>query len=538
MINTSNYVKTYTTLSDLTGGEKNSKEEIIKKISKVPLGGVFIILSQMNSYGGENLEIRKIFLDYLKSIGSKDLSQVLGDSSLYSEQGLLTLWKWFFVYGNYNSINESVDPIIGVNQIIHLCIAVSDYLCDEISEEKANNYFFSNSVFNNKSNLGSDLARSSLIFGEIAQNENNFVSKDFIDINKMFSDKYGYSIQDYLAIIYGLIAGFLNKGTSNAAIRSDWNKSINYFDKTHNPDLGKKIIDEISTSFLDAKIWAQTSINNPWDYTLFRQKPLLKLENGNFYPINLSLLFDKVLSDLYFKIRETSPKNSTQIISFFGKCFEKYVEIITKETLGSRKNNIPYEFIPEFSYGNKRSNKSPDALIRVKDTLLAVEAKVYRLKMDSLFGVKPAIESDTKRFAIDPINQMQNRLSELKTRSHQIMNGISKIYLISLTFGYYPTLKPFEEMIDQMIDASDLPIKGIIHMDIEEYEFFLELISRKASSPASHYLENKKQLAPYTSFKNFLFSSSLYPKRPQYIKDKILEHSNNMRETLFQTALR
>ncbi|APB70962.1 hypothetical protein PPYC1_11565 [Paenibacillus polymyxa] len=538
MINTSNYVKTYITLSDLIGGEKNSKEEIIEKISKVPLGGVFIILSQMNSYGGENPGIRKIFLDYLKSIGSKDLSQVLGDSSLYSEQGLLTLWKWFFVYGNYNSINESVDPIIGVNQIIHLCIAVSDYLSDEISEEKANNYFFSNSVFNNKSNLGSDLARSSLIFGEIAQNENNFISKDFIDINKMFSDKYGYSIQDYLAIIYGLIAGFLNKGTNNAAIRSDWNKSINYFDKTHNPDLGKKIIDEISTSFVDAKIWAQTSINNPWDYTLFRQKPLLKLENGNFYPINLSLLFDKVLSDLYFKIRETSPKNSTQIISFFGKCFEKYVEIITKETIESRKNNIPYEFIPEFSYGNKRSNKSPDALIRVKDTLLAVEAKVYRLKMDSLFGVKSAIESDTKRFAIDPINQMQNRLSELKTRSHQIMNGVSKIYLISLTFGYYPTLKPFEEMIDQMIDASDLPIKGIIHMDIEEYEFFLELISRKASSPASHYLENKKQLAPYTSFKNFLFSSSLYPKRPQYIKDKILEHSNNMRETLFQTALR
>ncbi|WP_420540421.1 hypothetical protein ACN92M_26655 (plasmid) [Paenibacillus polymyxa] len=530
-------MKTYITLSDLTGGKKNSKEEIIEKISKVPLGGVFIILSQMNSYGGENPGIRKIFLDYLKSIGGEDLSQVLGDNSLYSEQGLLTLWKWFFVYGNYISINESVDPIIGVNQIIHLCIAVSDYLSEDISEEKANYYFFSNSVFNNKSSLGSDLARSSLIFGEIAQNENNFVSKDFIDINKMFSNKYGYSIQDYLAIIYGLIAGFLNKGTNNAAIRSDWNKSINYFNKTHNPDLGKKIINEISISFVDAKIWAQTSINKPWDFTLFRQKPLLKLENGDFYPINLSLLFDKVLSDLYFKIRETSPKNSTQIISFFGKCFEKYVEIITKETIESRKNKIPYEFIPEFSYGNKRSNKSPDALIRVRDTLLAVEAKVYRLKMDSLFGVKSAIESDTKKFAIDPINQMQNRLSELKTRSHPIMDGIPKVYLISVTFGYYPTLKPFEEMIDQRIEESDLPIKGIIHMDIEEYEFFLELISRKTSSPASHYLENKKQLAPYTSFKNFLFSSFLHPRRPQYIKDKILEHSNNMRETLFQTTL-
>src|SRR5690606_38085076 len=153
----------------------------------------------------------------------------------------------------------------------------------------------------------------------------NFNANDDIDIHTPFQQKYGYSIKEYLSIVFGLIAGFLRRG--RGGIRSDWVRSSNYFSNIPlAADIADSIIDELSMSIQEARDWSLQTIDQPWNYTMFRQKPILKLANGNFLPINIQFLNEKVFSELYFKIREAFPDDSTQIISFYGKCFEKYVE--------------------------------------------------------------------------------------------------------------------------------------------------------------------------------------------------------------------
>ncbi|MFB6367187.1 hypothetical protein ACFCP7_24690 [Paenibacillus elgii] len=526
-------VYTFATLSDIAGGRKYSEEEIKGLIQNLSLGGILVILSQMGSFGAEDPRVRKLFFKYLNDLGLEELSGAFKNHVLYSEQGLLMLWKWIFAHGIQDSLSASVNPVLGINQIIHLCISISDYLYDQVPEEEAKYYIFSNVVFNNKADLGSDLARALLIFDEIAKDRRNFTEKEFIDIHSAFSETYGYTIREYLAVVFGLISSFFVSSDSKSILNPNWNKSSNFFENIQNPALGEAILNELSMSFSEASSWSQNNFDKPWDFTKFRQKPLLRLDNGNFYPISLRFLFDKVLSELYFKIREAFPRDNTQVISFFGRCFEKYLEISTGKSLEVRKRN-PYIFIPEFSYGKKRSNRSPDVMLRLGDTLLAVEAKVYRLKMNSLFGNKESIDEDTQRIAVEPIIQLHKRLSELQALSHPMIKGVSKIYLMSVTFGDFPTLKPFEEKISQSIGTFKLPVKGCFHLDIEEYEMLMELLSRNSSAPIFAYLDNKQQLGPHMSFKNFLFASHLHPRRPRFTRERMFEHLQGLKTTLFQ----
>ncbi|OMC88075.1 hypothetical protein, partial [Paenibacillus odorifer] len=270
-----------------------------------------------------------------------------------------------------------------------------------------------------------------------------------------------------------------------------------------------------------------TTLDEPWNYTKFRQKPILVLESGIFFPINIKFLHDQVFSELYFKIRHAYPAGDTQIFSFYGRCFEKYIEMMVKEA--STVSPLNYIFIPEFSFGK---NKSPDVMLRLGNKLLAVEAKAQRVMMNSLFGLKEAIDKDIKRMVIDPLCQIHDCLMELKEIDHRILEGIDEIYLMSVTLGEFPTLLPFERNIHETLKLYfKIPIKAYYHVDIEEFEMIAELISRRR--PIFRHLDNKTQLMPDLPFNNYLLRSHLKPRRLDFINNKFDMHVDQIIKTIF-----
>lgn len=531
MINPEKHIHTYAVYSEIAG-ERALVEDIIAKIKLMSLGGVLNILSQMTSSNGElKKECTDMFRRFNQNIGSNDILNSFGDKELYSEQGLFFLWKWLLAYGDQKTISQPEAVTVGVNQIILLCILLSDYLDGDVTKESVNYFLFSNSIFNTYSDLGSDIGRASLMFTEIASDPMLFEKKDYMDLSKKFVERYGYTLQDYFSVIVGLILEFRPKNE----ISFNWMRSLDAFDNTHLSEVAKTILHELSFNLSEGNEWATSSLNEPWNYSLFRRKPLLLLDNGNYYPVSTKLLDDAIFDQLYFKIRDAFPRNSTQVLSFYGKVFEKYIETLTIEAV-KKKNGLNYQLIEEFKFKakHKGEKKSPDVLIRLGDTLFAVEAKAYRLKMDSMFGVKNTIDNDTKRMAVDPIVQLNKRLEQLSSIDHSSIKGVNQIYLMSVTLGQFPSLYPFEEKISESIPKYNLPIKSRFHLDIEEYEMLMELISRKSAKPLSHYLDNKTRLAPNMPFKNFLIDSSLRPRRMDYLTDKLKNELNRCKAHLYR----
>lgn len=522
----SSFFGVYETFSNLFGYEL-TKEKLVKFIQAAPLGGVLNVLSQITALPINDKSTKdrfKLFLNE-KFPGRLVPKPAVESDVIYSKQGLMAVWKWLLAHGNLEYIDNEVTIESGTNLVLFFNLIVSDYLNDKrINAENIQYELFANAVFNAGSEVGSSLARSILIFNDISSDPQNFEPNDFMDIHTPFQQTYGYSIKEYLSVIFALFAGFLKR--EKDGISSNWARPSDYFRASPLADIADSIIDELSMDFEEAKAWSLLTIDQPWDYTKFRQKPILKLASGYFFPINLEFLYEKVFSELYFKIRSAFPPNNTQIISFYGKCFEKYVENITKSAVNDSR--IPYKFFPEFGYNyNNKSKRSPDALVRLGNSLLAIEAKVYRLKMDSLIGgidSSGVIEDDIERMAINPIKQLQDRAKELIDRNHEVFNGVEKLYFISVTFGNFPTLKLFEMKINEELKQYfTIPVEYHFHLDIEEFELLMELISRPNARPVFRYLETKNKIdsMKYTPFKNFLLKGKYRTKRSKYVREQL-----------------
>lgn len=115
------------------------------------------------------------------------------------------------------------------------------------------------------------------------------------------------------------------------------------------------------------------------------------------------------------------------------------------------------------------------------------------------------------------------------------MDDIEEIYLIVVTLGTVPTIPNFEKKIqDDFYENSELPIRCIIHMDVEEYEFFMSVIGKTNSPSLFKVMDNKRKLLDLWPMKNFLLYNSYSRKRLDYIKKHLQEYFDKMGVILFQ----
>ncbi|UOK65335.1 hypothetical protein MT997_13910 [Paenibacillus sp. OVF10] len=164
---------------------------------------------------------------------------------------------------------------------------------------------FSNLNFNSHEDIASALARACVIYAEIAKNKDYFNSREYMDINAAFQGKYDYSITEYLACIFSIFSSF-------DAAKNDMSKSaardLDFFKQFVEHVKIEKILDELSVDIKVAKRWAAENIDNSWNYQLFKEKPLIKLDNGFYLPFSVNLLRQQMFSQLFLKLENASPK--------------------------------------------------------------------------------------------------------------------------------------------------------------------------------------------------------------------------------------
>jgi hypothetical protein len=540
--NLKKYVRIYATYKDLFG-KKYDKNKLIKFIQGLPLDGIFDILSQIAFHTLNDEKINEVIAkNYIKFIDSvhkgnnssakKHMEDASQKEVLYSPQGLLAVWKWLLAYGNKENLTKSITPDIGIFLAIYLCQIVSDYLYDENTTIPVEYEMFRNAAFNSGMDLRSAIARTSSIYFDLAQNKTLFNEKEYIDFNKDFNSHYGYTLKEYLAIILGVSSLYISE---TKEIHSGWRRDLKEtFSKSALAKKVEDIIKSISTDFNESSKWAKETLEEPWNFTLFQERPLFLLPDRTSFPIVPKLLYEQFFNSLFYKIRKIYPNADTKFINFFGRPFEAYVTMRMKEAIST--SNIKYEFIPEFTFSKDDGKKSPDVMLKIGNKLLAIEAKSRRMKIDSLIGNDcKSIDEDLDRMVIDPIKQSDNCLSELLLKNNKVdLSGITEIYLMAVTMGEFPTLPPFEDKVKNALEKNlKTPVKSIFHLDIEEYENFCYLISRKNGKSIFRILDNKSTIGSQLPFKNFLISSRLPVRRLKVIEDKSAKFSKEILRMLF-----
>ncbi|HWO74724.1 MAG TPA: hypothetical protein VNM69_02265 [Bacillus sp. (in: firmicutes)] len=531
--------------SDLFGGtKKKDREDIIKMVNQLPLCSSFILLSQFSANKISEKTIKQFFKNYYEAfISHRELPNGLSkqeikdamsslDSKikkgvLYSHQTILQLWKWLLVYGDSNKLLQLQEPISNLNRLTYLSLLTNDYLYEEGNSILSE--LFSNGVFNNEEEIMHSIVRTKLIYMDIAQRKEIYNEKEYLDINKDFFDINGYTLNEHLAVIFGLMSLFMN---SFEIGEESWIKNINdAFKKTKMESKSKEIVSSLLIDYPTVKDWAEHEMNSYWNFLEFRRKPLFEIENGHFFPFSLKLLQQQLFEGLFHKVRHCYTEADKRFLSFYGRPFEKYVQILGAESIESSR--LPYDLIPEFRY--KKTKDSPDLLIKLNNKLLAIEVKSYRLSFPSTAKADTdSIKRDTNKMIIRPLKQLHDRIKELKELNHNSMDGVDEIYCMVVTQGHFPTLRPFEEEIDRELKSYfNIPIKNYYHLDIEEFEMLCSLIERE--KPIFRILETKSNdVFRYQSFKNFLFYSHQPVRTPKYLGKHYHKTINDIGSTFFE----
>lgn len=539
MDNLYKYVKLFATYSELFQ-RKHDREVLKEALPTLSLGGLLSILSQITYLEVNNENVKRLFKDYFsvfekEFLGSEENKKIklekIDNYVLYSPQGLLSVWKWLLAYGDKNKLTEDINIDKGIFEVIYLCLIVSDYLYEK-DPGNIKYEMVRNKAFNQNEDLLSSIARSKHIYIDLARNKDLYIPKEYVDFNLQFKNTYGYSLEEHFSIIVGIMTSFHKK---DDIIEGNWTSNFNkYFSTTKLTEIAFDIVDSLTAEFDELTDWAKENLDNPWSFIEFRKKPLFKINKNTVLPISYKLFKEQLFEGVFHKIRACYPEDDLKFNTFFGRPYEKYIEILMEKVKNFSGQN-KYEFIKEFEY-DRDKKKSPDVMLKLGNQLLVIEAKSKRLTLNALEGDDhDSIEKAQEDLVLSPIKQAHDRIVEiLNSNKKNVFQDIKNYYIAVVNIKDFPTLPPIEiEIKEKLEQYFDIPIKGFYHMDIKEYEMLCHLIGRKTKRPIFSILDNKYNKYPGIPFTNFLDATSLPMKRPKFIEEKGKEFFEVMKEKLF-----
>lgn len=423
-------VKTLATFSDCFEIKAASEETISNLIKRIPFIDTCIFLSKMST-GQMNEEVFKTALITLLNKRIKIREDAIIPNKLFSQQTVLQFWKYLITYGKPDNNNKMEDAEFAC-AMGYLSLMINDTLwSDEVSELKSQ--VFSNGVFSSGydfDDFAVAIARTDYVYTTIAKEKSFFNKNDYMDINKDFFDKYGYSIKDYIAVWFGLIAGFINPN-GNA---DQWLRNSDLFQNTNLYFTAKTIIMEEGQKVDHYIKFCKSSLKKPIDFSDFISKPLLFINDEYFLPISLYLIKKEFFKRLFYKVKDVYPKENNKFLSFFGLPFEVYAQNLLEESLSKK---LRYKFTKDFKYG--KNNKSPDIMIRLGNRLIVIEVKSFRLSFSTVFepNTKP-VEDEIKKFVIKPLRQASKRVKEMIDLNVEFLNNVEEVDFIIVGNGVIP----------------------------------------------------------------------------------------------------
>ncbi|HGP0863399.1 TPA: hypothetical protein ACLFOW_000983 [Yersinia enterocolitica] len=358
----------------------------------------------------------------------------LSDHVIYGRAQILECWKLILISANSSNlpIGNSAKPINSLSILHELLTHIND--CETL--EETHQYFIKSAIIHSRDDFKYKLYRAHKIF---------IGGKKIARHVQLFEEKSGFSIENYINIIYMIICRCMVKRSSaqfEIMLFTDWVIDLRKASQKTGIELKLLIAVMKSVSFdlKEGAGFSASTIEEPSNCALFRNKPFLRLSSTEYLPIEGKFIEELLFDNLFHKVHLYSGKTK-EFLDDFGTDFELYVQDLCKEACTLEKSGL-YEYIPEFPYG-KSNSKSPDAMILCSKnkTLLALEVKASRY-LDSILSAEnqsDAIEKSFNKLKCKPWKQVHNSIHRIvrEKRHSKIIEDLSCLY-ISITMNEIP----------------------------------------------------------------------------------------------------
>lgn len=196
--------------------------------------------------------------------------------------------------------------------------------------------------------------------------------KDFVDLAKEFELQTGMTLEAYEALAFGLYTrcGLVDLATIQ---KNAWAAAVNEFDfytTAFSRDAIRAFLAELTVSSSQATERIRSRDFGPNDFTVFRDKPLLKEAYG-LLPTDILFLLEKFESGPYWRVNSISREKGDRLRRFWGRVFESYVNAQIAESAGQSADL----FVPDPRPIDDRSIQICDGLLLKDNSLVVLEYK-------------------------------------------------------------------------------------------------------------------------------------------------------------------
>lgn len=256
---------------------KPSQEEVIKDIQSIEVEKALAIISKFTLY---NEQLKKEQVQQLKDnfLCEEDVANI--DSIyLFDFINLNYAIKMFLAYGLKNPTNKFENNFSETYNVLLTVLKITSLIKDDVDTEKGlQETILKTWLASRTEDITRIVSRQYEIYENIF---NNFDKNDpeFIDIHTLFEEFYGYSIKDYISVIFPIHAKLSR--TENETLLSNELIGISedYYKTTSVKNIYKKILDDLTVNVDDLKKWALNSIENYYDAEGLISKPIFYYDN-------------------------------------------------------------------------------------------------------------------------------------------------------------------------------------------------------------------------------------------------------------------
>lgn len=520
----SNHMRTWLSWSHIYG-QKASKDEIMEDINSIDIEDALSILAKFSVLESDS-----------KAILIKTLQPFMTNNTLlenvvepFDLTNLLYCSKWILAYGSKRSDYQG--KFQKHFHIFLLVLKISDYMIDSLdNENEIQEQVLKGWLFNRSGELDRALIRQHVMFEKIARNKSLFEDNEFLDIHETFENYYGYTISDYVSVLFALHQPCVVE-LNLKDVFTDINWGIDrksYFNNSKNRAISEQITKEVTCDISTLRHWARETISNPYDYELLLSKPIFKAHN-KLFPFSPGILNTTIFDGLCFKLNKACADENKSFFTFFGRLFELYVSTVLQESIKD-SNHISYSFIDEFSFDNEQK-RSSDAYVLLGKSLLIIECKGGRLRKETkILAQQDFSEKDYVKYAIKPIEQANTAYKLILEESPVQFSKANKAFVLSVSLQAFPKVPMYNMTLESQLHPN---IKGTDYIGISDLELLAYIINYHEFT-VFKFIKNKKRLDEYVPYPNYYYNKYGLIKRTLFLDRMLDEATTNIRKTLFK----
>ena len=416
-------------------------------------------------------------------------------------QPMLILLKNIIAYTEDVSIQETDFEITASDyaEIIKLQLVITESMQYRDAQQfDTANFVYGNYHINNDHNVASEIVRSFYMLERLDRDVNNFpddVKGEFKDYRGEFNKKYGYSVAEYLFSIFKELELYIGR-ESYLSYRSFWIDPDVAYSGTKILNIAKKVLKNLSSDLTGYREWCRNTINEPWDFKMFLEKPFITSADDKYITISDFTLKNSFYENLFWSIKACYPETEDRIMSFYGRLYERYIQDHIESLM---LNSHEYCYIKEFAYGRKKGNRSSDAYIKKGTKLLAIEAKGFSVLFDCILN--KSVERNLEKLYTKPILQADKAFVNNVERDD--FKDVTELYIVSVTMDNINAVPEYINECTKIVHEnkkSDV-LKAFFNFSIEELEMLLFIIEdgQDVFDILNDYYMNES-LMPFSNF--------------------------------------